>query len=91
MTKLEEARLSIDKIDSEILKLFEERMDVVQEVIKYKIEHNIPILDTNRENQMLEKNLNKISNEGYRNYYKTVLEGFLKASKDMQKDILENK
>ena len=91
MNKLEESRIKIDEIDAKIIELFEERMTTVLEVIKYKIENNIPVLDSNREAAMLNKNLDKIKNEKYKKYYKTVLEGFLKASKDMQKDILEEK
>lgn len=89
MNKLEQARNIIDGIDTKIIELFEKRMDIVKDVIKYKIENNIPILDTNREAIMLEKNLNKISKEEYKKYYKDVLEGYLKASKEMQKDILD--
>ena len=91
MNKLEKARLVIDEIDSEIIKLFEKRMATVKDVIEFKIENNMPVLDSNREAAMLEKNLAKISNEEYKKYYHLVLEGFLKASKDLQKDILENK
>ena len=91
MNKLEKARLVIDEIDTEIIKLFEKRMATVKDVIEFKIENNMPILDSNREAVMLEKNLTKISNEEYKKYYHLVLEGFLKASKDLQKDILENK
>ena len=91
MNKLEESRVKIDEIDTKIIELFEERMTTVLEVIKYKIENNIPVLDSNREAAMLNKNLDKIKNEKYKKYYKTVLEGFLKASKDIQKDILEEK
>ena len=90
MSKLDEARVKIDEIDSKIIELFEERMNTVIDVINYKIENNIPVLDSNREAAMLEKNLNKITNEEFKKYYKTVLEGFLKASKDMQKDILDS-
>ena len=35
MNKLEECRKRIDDIDSKIIKLFEERMDVVKEVTSY--------------------------------------------------------
>lgn len=91
MNKLEQSRLLIDDIDNNIIELYEKRMDIILEVIKYKIENNIPILDTNRETLMLEKNLKKISNEQYKEYYKDVLEGFLKASKKMQSDIIKNK
>lgn len=90
MNKLEEARLLLDDIDSQIIELFEKRMSVVIEVIKYKIENNIPVLDSSREVIMYEKNLKKIKNEQFKQYYKSVLDGFLKASKDMQQDILNN-
>ena len=91
MKKLENCRVLIDNIDNLIIELYEKRMDVVKEVIKYKIENNIPITDSNRELSMLENNLKKIKNEEYKKYYKDVLEGFLKASKRMQEDIQNNK
>lgn len=90
MNKLEELRKNIDQIDDNIIKLFIERMDVVKEVIAYKIENNIPILDSSRESKMVEKNMNKVRKEEYKKYYISILEGFLKASKDLQKDILES-
>lgn len=91
MTKLESCRNEIDSIDEEIIKLYEKRMEIVKEVINYKLDNNIEILDTSREEKMLNKNLVKISNEEYKKYYKDVLTGFLKASKEMQKDILNAK
>ena len=91
MKKLDNCRVLIDNIDNLIIELYEKRMDVVKEVIKYKIENNIPITDSNRELSMLENNLKKIKNEEYKKYYKDVLEGFLKASKKMQEDIQNNK
>ena len=91
MEILENCRDIIDQIDSEIIRLYEKRMDIVKEVIKYKIKNNIPILDSSREEKMLIKNLEKIKNEDYKKYYNSVLTGFLKASKDMQNDILKNK
>ena len=91
MTKLESCRNEIDSIDEEIIKLYEKRVEIVKEVINYKLDNNIEILDTSREEKMLNKNLVKISNEEYKKYYKDVLTGFLKASKEMQKDILDAK
>lgn len=86
--KLIDARKKIDEIDSKIIELYIQRMDTVKKVIEYKIENNIPVLDSNREASMLEKNLSKIDKEEYKKYYESVLLGFLKASKDMQNDIL---
>ena len=90
MNKLEESRKLIDEIDTKIISLYEERMKIVEEVIKYKIENNISILDSSRESKMLENNLNKIKNDKYKKYYSNVLSGYLKASKAMQEDIKNN-
>lgn len=91
MTKLELCRNEIDLIDEEIIRLYEKRMEIVKEVINYKLDNNIEILDSSREEKMLNKNLAKFSKEEYKKYYKDVLTGFLKASKEMQKDILDAK
>ena len=60
MKDLSKARDEIDNIDTQIIKLFEQRMDIVKDVANYKIENNLPVLDSSRENIMLEKNLKKI-------------------------------
>lgn len=91
MSKLLECRNKIDEIDTKIIALFEERMDVVKDVVAYKLENDMPVFDASREETMLEKNLGKIKNEEYRKYYKDVLSGYLKASKDMQKEIVEER
>ena len=91
MKKLEICRDLIDSIDNQIIELYEKRMEVVKDVIEYKIENDLPIYDQNRESLMLEKNLSKIKNEEYKKYYTDVLNGFLKASKEYQKDILNKK
>lgn len=93
MTELEKCRQIIDEIDTKIIKLYEKRMEVVENVIKYKLENNIPVLDSNREDLMLKNNLEKIKNKRFKNYYKSVLSGFLTASKSLQDDIktLNNK
>lgn len=91
MDKLKEYRHQIDEIDTKIIELYEKRMMVVKKVVEYKIKNNVPILDQNREQEMLEKNLLKINQEEFKKYYEDVLLGFLKASKLMQNDILKNK
>lgn len=89
MKTLEECRKEIDLIDSKIIELYERRMNVVKLVTLYKKENNLPIFDLSREQKMLQKNLDKLSCDEYKKYYEDVLKGFLTASKNMQKDILE--
>ena len=88
MEKLEICRDLIDSIDNQIIELYVKRMEIVKEITKLKIDNNLPVLDQNREKIMLEKNLEKIKDHEFKKYYKSVLEGFLKASKEMQKDII---
>ena len=51
---LDELRAEIDRIDSELLKLFSERMDVCSEVAEYKAESGRPVYDPVRENEKLD-------------------------------------
>ena len=53
MRDLAELRLEIDKIDRQMVELFEQRMDVSKEVAEYKVAAGKKILDKERENQKL--------------------------------------
>ena len=88
MNKLENARLIINKIDDDIRKLFEERMECVKDVIEYKIENNLPIFDKKREIEIITKNSSLI-NEEFKEYYIDFYKNLIKISKDFQKDILD--
>ena len=89
MTELEKCRVEIDEIDRKIIELYEKRMNIVKRVTQYKIENSMPVLDSNRESKMLEKNLNLINELEFKKYYPSVLNGFLKASKDMQNELID--
>ena len=54
MRDLKELRVEIDRIDREMVALFEERMSISKEVAEYKIATGKKILDKERENQKLE-------------------------------------
>ena len=54
MIDLQECRDEIDKIDSEIIRLFEQRMKVCEDVAEYKIRTGKKVLDPERERQKLE-------------------------------------
>ena len=53
MTDLERYRDEIDEIDSEIVRLFEKRMKVSEEVAEYKIKTGKQVLDPARESQKI--------------------------------------
>lgn len=54
MRDLSEIRVDIDRLDREIVVLFEERMALTKQVAQYKIANNKPVLDAAREAQKLD-------------------------------------
>ena len=58
---LNDFRERIDRIDDELLRLFERRMDVAREIAVYKKSENIPILDRRREAEKLNALAAKVS------------------------------
>ena len=59
-SNIENCRKEIDTIDSEILKLFNRRMEISGEIGKYKEENNLPITNIEREKEILLKAVKKI-------------------------------
>lgn len=53
MTELEQYRQEIDRIDGELVRLFLERMAITGQVGEYKQRQGIPVLDANREKQVI--------------------------------------
>ena len=82
---LQEARVIINGIDEKMAKLFEERMNAVFEVAKYKKENNMPIYDAEREKIVIEKNSKYIENPEYVEYYKKFIQYTMDLSKEYQK------
>ena len=50
---LDALRQQIDTIDDQLNELFQQRMELVEQVACYKQEHNIEVLDTTREQEIL--------------------------------------
>lgn len=85
---LSDWRKEIDQIDKEIITLFEKRMDVVINVAKYKIERNLPIFNGAREAEVIEKNLNRLNNQEYREYAEKFLNDLMSTSRELQHSIM---
>ena len=60
---LTQLRDEIDQIDSELVRLFCQRMDVAAKVADYKKEHNLPIAHPGREREVLQKVANLAGDE----------------------------
>lgn len=88
MSKLEKARMVINEVDKEMATLFEKRMQAVESVVEYKLEHNLAVLDSKREKELIDKNLSYIKTEKYKDSYSRFLQSMLTISKAYQKQII---
>ncbi len=57
MRDLQEIRQEINEIDERLIELFKRRMDCAKDVGNYKKAHNIPVLNTDREQEILDEML----------------------------------
>lgn len=86
---LSECRNEIDKIDKELVELFEKRMNVAINVAKYKIENNIPIFNGVREAEVIEKNINRLNNKEYSKLTEKFFTHLMELSRSLQADIID--
>lgn len=85
MNELQKLRNQIDEIDSRIIKLFEKRMGVVLGVAEYKKTHNTGVLQTSREDEVLQKAVDNLDNKEYAEQAKNLMVEIMSLSKDLQK------
>lgn len=84
MTELENARQTINEIDTEICSLFERRMKASLKIAKYKMEHGLPIYDQKRESEILLRAAGRISDKEISEYYVKLVEDIMGLSKAYQ-------
>ena len=77
-------RQEIDQIDDQIVKLLEERMHLVEQVVTYKKASGKPILDTKREEVIFEKIKNRVEDKRYQETIVATFSDILKRSRDYQ-------
>ncbi len=82
---LKEIRDRIDTIDSELVKLLEERLEIVSDVAQYKKENNKKIFDKQREDEVIEKNTKKVEKQEHSSYIEKMLIDLMNVSKEYQK------
>ena len=88
MNQLEQARAQIDTVDRQMAALFEQRMAAVRQVIEYKQATGMPILDSGREAQVIEKNTAYIAEDVLRPYYADLLRAQMAFSRQYQAYVL---
>ena len=86
MRNLKEDREILDKIDSEIIRLLEERMKIIKDVGLYKLNNNLNTEDKNREKEIIKNLENKIDGE-FKNIIDPIYTSIFKESKKLSAKI----
>ena len=85
---LKDYRQEIDKIDDQLIDLFEKRMATAAAIAAYKKEHGLPVLDTGREIQKMRAILSKVPME-MRNYTSVLYSSLFELSRSYQSRQME--
>ena len=86
---LTELRQQIDEIDNELLAVLAKRMRVSREIGQYKKEHNMPVLQTVRYDEILENRISNAEKLGMgADFMKTVLEAIHEESIRQQIEVI---
>lgn len=91
MNELENLRERIDTIDKELIALFEERMNVVNDIAEYKIKNNLPILNQNREDIVISKVKSIVKNKEYTDSAIDFIKDIMEISKKYQQKLISEK
>ncbi len=89
MDLLEQARLTINEVDREMAKLFVRRMEAAAMVAEYKRQTGLPILDENREAEVVRRNAELVEDPVFREYYVGFIRGNMEISRAYQSRLLE--
>ena len=82
---LTELRSEIDSIDRELMRLFEERMNISRQVGDYKRERGMPVFDETREKEVIAARTALIGEEALRPYASRLMHNIMDYSKEVQK------
>ena len=88
MKDLDTLRVEIDSIDKDITRLFEERMNVARQIGEYKKAHDIPVLNSSREQAVIEKNIARLENENLGPYLNDFYTQLMRVSREYQSGLI---
>ena len=88
MKDLKTCRDEIDAIDQKLIALFEERMHICEDVIKYKMAHHMEIFQSGRETEVIEKNLKRVQDKKLAPYVRNFVLQNMNLSKRYQTTFL---
>ena len=89
MKDLNSLRKEIDGIDRQLVALFEQRMAVTQQVGRYKLANNIPVLDRSREEQVLAGKVALLEDKSLSEDVTDLFETIMAISRRQQQKLLD--
>lgn len=84
---LDQIRKEIDQIDQELVALLERRMVCVGQIVEYKEQQGLPVLDQGREREVLEKVASLVGDEQYRSTIQAQFRDLMARSRDFQEEV----
>ena len=87
---LADHRRGIDAIDRELLELFQRRLRIAGDIASYKHEHELPVLDSSREEQKL-RAVRESAEEELAEYCEELFRQMMAVSRAYQEDLLGQK
>lgn len=88
MDLLEKNRIVINETDDELVRLFERRMHAVREILEYKKQNGLAVLDAAREARNIEVNGAKVKDEELKKYFLIWYKETMAVSRMYQEDLL---
>ena len=87
---LDTIRQEIDHVDQELVALLEKRLQLVNQVVAYKKATGKPILDTSREDAVLQKAASRVEDKAFEQTIVNTFADIMKNSRDYQAKQLDN-
>lgn len=89
MSELDILRGSIDEVDRQIVSLFERRMAITQQVGEYKKSVGMPVMDADREREVIAKKLACLTNQELRTDVTLLYETIMGISRRQQRKLVQ--
>src|SRR5699024_6024469 len=90
MTKHGMLRKEMDEIDQELMRLFERRMQISEEIAQYKYSKDIAVFDSSREKQVIDKNVALTEKQCLQLYGELFMKYLMEPSRPQQKDSINH-
>jgi len=84
MSEMEKFRAKIDQIDAELLRLYEDRMEIARQVGAYKAKKGLNVADEKRERELLDSKMAMLKDQSLRAGARRLFELLMSQSRNIQ-------